>query len=133
MINKLKTAFVMIPIAAMIVSSAVFIKSLFYNFHEDTLPLFSMFLSCSVSFVCIVLDAGMICLAFLFFNKPNAQRQTLLIGLMFLLDLAFSVLRMIVQCVNIRLVIITGVCFLITSVFFALSALFCKLGADREQ
>ena len=93
--------------AAMLAASVTLIKSLFYDFSNDTVPLFSIIISVFISLICVTADAAMIVFSVRVIRASEGKRKLLYAAGAFLAELVFA-----------------GVCCLVHSEHMALIAAF---------
>ena len=91
--------FAVLPLAAMAAASVTFIKSLFYNFHNDTVPLFSIGFSCSLSLanIGLLVLAALCVFGALGAGKLSAKDKTILLTAALLLNLGFGAVCALVK------------------------------------
>ena len=128
MLRKCKILFAVLPLIAMTAASGTFIRSLFYNFHNDTVPLFSIGISFVLAMICLVqLFFTVICaLLFLGIGKKWLGNRAFLLASACILNLGFGIFCAISK--QSHFVTIT-VYLLLTSLSFVLSYAFFR----REQ
>ena len=117
MLKKLKVIFIVMPYIAMILALITLVKSLFYNFHNDTVPIISIMISCAVSLFCITLVVGTGFCIRKYTKSATTNSRSLWFGITFLLNVVFSAVCLLVH--ESRLKIIAAY-FLITSLSLAL-------------
>ena len=124
MLKKFKVIFMILPYTAMILATITFVKSLFYDFRNDTVPFFSIFISCTIALLSIMLNIGAgICVVK--FIKSNYH--SFLIGIVFLLNFVFSAICLFFHYEQLKVV---AAYFLITSLLFAMAFLVCRIDSD---
>lgn len=130
MLKKLKVIFIILPYIAMILALITFVKSLFYNFHNDTVPFFSIMISSAISLFCIILGVGTGVCIVNYIRSSMFNRQLLWLGIVFLLNLVFSAVCLLIYYSQLKII---AVYFLITSLLLAISFIFCKKNSDFLQ
>ena len=113
----------------MLAASATFIKSLFYNFHNDTVPLFSLLISLFIALLCILLDGSAAVSAAASVRSDKRRTQLGCLGIIFLAQLAFSAICALCSRSKLDMTVIY---FLITTVLLVLAAVFCRLGSGTK-
>ena len=130
MLRKCKILFAVLPLIAMTAASGTFIRSLFYNFHNDTVPLFSIGISFVLAMICLVQLFFTVVCAVLYLgigkNLPGNRDRASLLASACILNLGFGIFCAISK--QSHFVTIT-VYLLLTSLSFALSYAFFR----REQ
>lgn len=129
MLKKLKVIFIVMPYIAMILALITLVKSLFYNFHNDTVPIISIMISCAVSLFCITLVVGTGFCIRKYTKSATTNSRSLWFGITFLLNVVFSAVCLLVH--ESRLKIIAAY-FLITSLSLALSFVFGKININSD-
>ncbi len=129
MLKKLKVIFIVMPYIAMILALITLVKSLFYNFHNDTVPIISIMISCAVSLFCITLVVGTGFCIRKYTKSATTNSRSLWFGITFLLNVVFSAVCLLVH--ESRLKIIAAY-FLITSLSLALSFVFGKINIHSD-
>ena len=130
MLMKLKVIFILLPYIAMILALVTFVKSLFYNFHNDTVPFFSIFISSAISLFCIIIGVVTGICILNYIKSSMLNQQLLWGGIVFLLNLVFSVVCLLVRYSQLKII---AVYFLITSLLLVISYIFCKKNFDLLQ
>ena len=123
MMRKLRIVLTVIPLSVMIIAGLLFVKSLFYNFHNDTIPIFSIIISASISLMCILIIVAIGLCNFISIKSKNIKLQLAMSGASVLLNIVFSLIWLFVHSYQFK--IITAY-LLITSFFFIASFLLCK-------
>ncbi len=129
MANKLRILFTVLPILAMLAASTTFIKSLFYDFHNDTVPFFGFIISLTIALLCILIDGSAVACTAASVKSDKRRTQLGCLGIVFLTQLAFSAICAICSRSKLNIIIIY---FLITTALLALAAVFCRLGSDPK-
>ncbi len=129
MLKKLKVIFIVMPYIAMILALITLVKSLFYNFHNDTVPIISIMISCAVSLFCITLVVGTGFCIRKYTKSATTNSRSLWFGIVFLLNVVFSAVCLLVH--ESRLKIIAAY-FLITSLSLALSFVLGKININSD-
>ncbi len=90
--KRLRILFAVLPVLAMAAAGVTYIKSLFYNFHNDTVPLISIGFSCVLSLLCIVLLAFAAMCVFVFLRNGTQSRhdRAVFLGTAFIMNLGFG-------------------------------------------
>ena len=127
MLKKLKVIFILLPYIAMILALVTFVKSLFYNFHNDTVPFFSILISSAISLFCIVICVGTRVCIVNYIKSSMFNQQLFWGGVVFLLNLVFSIVCLLIHYSQLKII---AIYFLITSLFLAISYIFCKKNYD---
>lgn len=83
MLKKLRILLTILPSLAMVVAIIIYVKSLFYNFHEDTIPFFSIIISSVIALFCIILGIGAVICAYFSIKSNIVSRQSISIIAMF--------------------------------------------------
>ena len=127
MLKKLKAVFIILPDIAMIAALITFIKSLFYNFNNDTVPFYSFLISSAISLFCIMIGVGTgICIVN-YIKSDKLSQQLFWGGIVFLLNLVFSAVCLLIHYSQLKII---AVYFLITSLLLVISYIFCKKNSD---
>lgn len=124
MLKKLRILFTILPSLAMVVAIIIYVKSLFYNFHEDTVPFFSFVISSIITIFYIFLGIGAIICAYCSIRSNTSSHQSLLICTIFLLNFLFSAVCVIVGCEQLKIIVIY---FLTTSLLLLSSLILCRI------
>ena len=126
--KKCKILFAVLPLIAMTAASGTFIRSLFYNFRNDTVPLFSFGISIVLTMICLVLLFITVVCAILYLHTGIFQigNRAEMLAAACILNLGFGIFCAVIK--QSHFVIIT-VYLLLTSLSFALSYAFFR----REQ
>ena len=76
-LRKLEKLLAVLPVLAMAAASVSFIRSLFYNFHNDTVPLISIGISCVFALLNLAfLILSALCIfVFVRQKKPSLRRR----------------------------------------------------------
>ena len=118
-----RAIFAVLPYLAMIPALVTLIISLFYNFHNDTVPLISIMISVAFSLFCVLLCIGAgICIV-RYLKTDVFSRQLLRIGAVCLLNLVFAAVCLLNHADQFKVI---AVYFLITTLLYAVSLLFCR-------
>lgn len=106
----------------MVSALITFVRSLFYNFNNDTVPFFSIMISSAVSLFCIALCtvSGICIINYIKSDKRN--RQLIWLSISFLLNLVFSAVCLFIHHSQLK---ITVIYLLMTTLLSALS-FFCQ-------
>lgn len=129
MTNKLKAIFTILPLIAMAAAGVTLIKSLFYGFHDDTVPFFSLVISLSIALVCAVLIGGAAVCAVVSLRSKNRRSQLGCIGIMLLLNVLFAGVCAVCHHSKLTMIII---CAAVTAVILALAAVFTKISPEPK-
>lgn len=81
---------VLLPVIAMAAACIAYVRGLFYDFHDDTVPLFSIFISSALSAVGIILTGTVVLCAIGFYLLQTKRLRLLAAGVMLLCVLAFA-------------------------------------------
>lgn len=90
--KMLKNVLILLPYIVMLCVLVTAVKGLFYDFHNDTVPMISMMISVFLSMLFLVLTAGTGTCILLYIRTEACRKQLLLAGIAVLLNLAFSAL-----------------------------------------
>ena len=123
MLKKLKVIFILLPYIAMILALVTLVKSLFYNFHNDTVPFFGILISSAISLFCIIICVGTGVCIVNYIKSSMFNQQLLWGGIVFLLNLIFSVVCLLIHYSQLKII---AIYFLITSFLLVISYIFCK-------
>ena len=130
MLQKLSRITALLPVIAIAVASITFVKGLFYDFHNDTVPLFSIVFSCMFSAIgvglVIVSGIAVVC----FWKAKQKRLQLLLTGVILACTLAFSGLCLL--CYGGATGTIVLFC-TITALLSVLTAVLCMLIPDKTD
>jgi hypothetical protein len=96
----------------MILALITLVKSLFYDFHNDTVPIVSIAISCAISLLCAAIVIGTGLCIVLCLRSVTFKSQLLWTGAIILLNLIFSAVCLLVHSEKFRL----------TAIYFLASA-----------
>ena len=112
MMKKIRIMLVVILLLAMFSALITFVKSLFYNFHNDTVPFFSIMISSIIALISIGLVIGAsICVI----NYKNSSHSFLFFWLSLLFNVLFSCVCYLIHHGQFRVILAY---LLITTLFF---------------
>ena len=129
MLKRFKASFILLLYITMISAIVTFVKSLFYNFHNDTVPFFSIMTSSAISLFCIIIGVVTgICIVN-YISSDKLDRQFLWVGIVFLLNLVFSAVCLLIRFDQLKIIAVYFL--LITSLLLVISYFFCKKSTDQ--
>ncbi|MBR3267129.1 MAG: hypothetical protein IKI58_00110 [Oscillospiraceae bacterium] len=130
MLRKLEKLLAVLPVLAMAAASVTFIRSLFYNFHNDTVPLISIGISCVFALLNLAfLILSALCIFVFVRQKKPSLRRPMVAGAFFV-NLGFGALCALVKQAHYGLI---GIYLLATSLCFALAYLLCSREKNQSK
>ncbi len=121
---------VVLPVIAMAAACIPFVRGLFYDFRNDTVPLFSIFISSALSAVGIILTGTVVLCAIGFYLLQTKRLRLLAAGVMLLCVLVFSGLCALCYVDMTRM--IAGFC-IVSGLLTVLSAVCCMLSDKKND